>query len=330
METLSWAGVERFLKSQTPFLLSLGGTRGARIGFDATPGGHLYIRLPVPPGTEVPPEHFSEFSVKIGKDDTGTVLQLSTASDHFYREFHRFAGLLTEDFEQPEQTALGAFDAAIGRWKQFAAPKDILTPDQQLGLSGELMFLRALIRQRGPSAIDAWTGRDQSIADRHDFRIGVFDVEVKSTRTAHRRHMIHGLHQLTPSKGHSLFILSLRLADAGSDGGLSLKERVAGIRQSITGANTARAKFEEKLASAEYDDDDDEHYGNRLILADSPMIVPVDERCPRVTLNMLESVMPSAVAGRIDQMSYRVDLEGLGEPEGGQTYKRTLGDLTLE
>lgn len=329
METLSWEVLEVHIARKVPAILSMGGKRGVRLGFDPI-ARRIFVRLPVAPETKIPPTRFTELDIEVRKDDSGLVLEVSTVTERLYREFHRFAGLLAEDFEQAGRSALDAFDMAIDRWQDLASWKALLTEEQQIGLYGELLFLEALLKHAGPGAVEAWTGRNQKLPERHDFRVGSVDIEVKSTRSVSRRHFVHGLNQLTPSLGHKLFILSIRFEGAGLNSGKALSDRVGSIRISLAGATEEKKEFERKLTSAGYRDADAALYRARVILADLPTLIPVDDKCPRIVSPMLAKFMPPEAAGRIDGVSYTIDLDGLGAAQGTSLYTKVLGKIALE
>lgn len=328
METISWEVLKRHIVAPFPSILSMGGTRGVRVGYNPIKQ-ELFIRLPTDRETQVPLFSYSELSLEIVSDDTGWVMQISTKTVSLFSEFHRFAEIVTEIFEQPDQTAYSAFDLAICNWQSLVSSKNFLTSDQQLGLYGELIFLLALIQVRGSDSISAWTGRDPIIADRHDFRLDAISLEVKTTRSTQRIHVIHGLGQLQPSLEHSLFILSLRLENAGLGMGKSLADLVKIIRFNLKQEVDQLSKFESKLENAGYKDPDEKHYQDKLILADLPMLIMVDEYCPRITNEIISLSLTPEISGRISDVSYRVNFEGLGQAQGSEFYKNILGDILL-
>jgi hypothetical protein len=327
-ETLTWQTFERYLSASTPCVLSMGGSRGVRLGYDPA-AARMYVRLPSDPEDVPPVAALAEMSVERAEENGRPVLEIATASERFFREFHRFAGLLTEDFEGASETAISAFSSAVRRWQDFVSPKNVLTEDQQLGLAGELLMLTALMREYGAPSVNAWIASDQDASLRHDFRIEEIDIEVKATKSSVRRHFIHGLEQLVPAHGHDLYILSLRLEDAGMNAGASLVTLVEGIRTELGTKSRHRHVFEAKLASREYDDNDAGLYLRRLVLADAPRLIMVDDDMPRITSSTLEETMNSGLASRIDRVSYRVNLEGMGVPEGSREYEAVLPGLKL-
>jgi putative PD-(D/E)XK family protein DUF4420 len=329
VETLAWEIFEEHLHASNPSILEMGGTRKVRIGFDPL-SRWMFIWLPVDPAVSIPPSPYSELELETVQDETGYVLQIKTRAQHLFREFHRFAGIITEDFEQPQQTALSAFETAIRRWQELAAARSLLSEEQRLGLQGELTFLRALLKVEGPKGVVAWTGRNIAMPERHDFRINAFDIEVKSTRGLRRQHVIHGLEQLQASIGHTLYLLSLRFETAGLRSGRSLSDEIQEIRSNLAQGGTERTEFDKMILAAGYDDDDAPYYDEKLILADSPVLVMVDEGFPKITREIISGALVPELAGRLKDVSYRVDIEGLGVKQGSQQFLDVLGQLLLE
>lgn len=327
-ETLAWQTLEKYLSSGTPCVLSMGGSRGVRLGFDPT-SSRLYVRLPSEKDEMPSIGVFAEMSVERREEGGRPVLEIATASERYFREFHRLAGLLTEDFEGASQTATSAFSSAVRRWQDFISNKSVLTEDQQLGLLGELLLLTALFRKHGSAAVDAWIGTDQNGPLRHDFRIGATDIEVKATKGSVRRHFIHGLEQLVPALGHDLYVLSLRLEDAGMIAGVSLVDLVRELRMACDKNSRHRYAFEAKLASRQYDDNDAHLYRKRVVLADQPRLIPVNDSMPRITTATIKQSIGADLASRIDEVAYRLNLEGMGEAEGSPAYEAVLPGLKL-
>jgi hypothetical protein len=326
---LSWEALQIHLTAGVPTVLSMGGSKGVQLGY-APVENRMFVRLPVVVGTAAPPTRFTEIQLDIRSIDSRPVLEVSTTADGLFREFHRFAGLLTEDFEKPSRSALEAFDAAIERWQEFISKKSLLSPEQQLGLWGELFFLNSLVRKMGGEAISAWTARNPDFDERHDFRLTGLDIEVKTTRMSRRSHVIHGLGQLSAGVGHDLYVLSIRLESAGAGEGLALGDLVERIEDNLSGCYQANKCFAEKLRAAAFDRADRASYPERLKLADAPMLMRVDDSFPRIVSATLNNAMPAALVGRISDVSYRIDVEGFGMAHGTASFTAILGDLALE
>jgi len=329
LELLIWELFEKHLSGKNPSILNMGGNRGVQIGYNPSTQ-KMFVRIPMDAKTSIPPSPYNELTVDVYESESTIALEVSTKAQHLFREFHRFAGIVTEAFEVPGQTALGAFENAIHRWLELTSRKELLSKEQQLGLQGELTFLHALIKVHGPKAIYAWTGRNILLPERHDFRVGKTDIEIKSTRNLRRQHIIHGLEQLQSSEGHNLYLLSLKFEGAGLTGGKSLYNEVEDVRSLLEKDSTEHIEFENRIHSSGYKNDDAPHYQERFIFAESPMLVLVDDQFPRIVKNMLEMALPSERVGRITDVSYRIDIDGLGFPQGSHQFTDILGELHLE
>lgn len=306
----------------------MGGTRGVRVGYNPA-NQELFIRIPVERETTIPPTPFSEISLSIVSDDSGLVMQISTNTVSLFSEFHRFAEIVTEIYEQPNQTAYGAFNLAIQKWQELISSKSILTKDQQVGLYGELLFLNSLIKTHGPEVIVAWTGRSSDIPDRHDFRFNSIDFEIKTTKSSQRLHVIHGLEQLQPNLEHLLYVISIKIVDAGLGSGTSLVDLVRIVRKSLENNITCGTEFEMKLKKSGYKDLEAEHYQERFILSELPVLTLVDDKCPKITNETILYASSPEIGGRISDVQYRINFEGLGNAQGTDFFKKVLGEIEL-
>lgn len=320
--------LEPHLELGGPWVLAMGGTKKVLIGYDQV-DSRMYVRLPTAHGTIAPVTKLAELQVAVREEGSVAALEISTRSPAFFREFHRFAGLLTEVFETPRQNAVQAFQLALERWQEFAANRRVLTPEQQLGLLGELLLLEGIIEHRGPDGIETWTGRDPRLAERHDFRLPSADIEVKSTRGASREHFIHGLQQLVPVSDRLLYLLSLRFEAAGLGPGTSLRDQVESVRATLAQHPTPAASLSTRLQAAGFDDADAYLYADRFRLADSPRLIAVDDYCPRIVPSMIARAMPPSLAARIANVTYSLDLDGLGVSQGSPEYGEILGGIKI-
>jgi hypothetical protein len=323
METLTWEALEKHLGTGNPWILGMGGRRGVRIGFDAV-DGRLFVRLPAAPTETLEPAGLAEITTRILAEGQTHVLEVATSTPRFYREFHRFAGLLAEDFNDPSKTASGAFESALKRWRDFTSVVLALTSDQQIGLVGEMLFLRALIEHDGQKRFDTWVASDPGGKSRHDFRLGSTDIEVKATMGRTRRHYIHGLDQMMPALDHALFILSIRLDEGTGQTNPTLPHLVAWLRNACENSQAQLTRFEATLDSVNYSDSDAPRYTKRYILADEPRLIRVDESTPRITKDVIANVLTEQLAARIDKVTYRVDFEGMGHPMGSSHFDKVL------
>ena len=185
-----------------------------------------------------------------------------------------------DDLERALHVALDAFRGLLAR-----APR--LSEDQEIGLFGELVALDRLIDGVGETkALAAWLGPR---AEEHDFVLGEADVEVKTTRSERRIHVIHGLGQLTPTPGRPLHLMSVQVTGAGTD-------------------------FDDRLTDCGWEDAQaDRLYTTRLLVRSEPRFYNVDGAFPAITSAGLSRIVTRPELVR--SIDYRIDVTDL-EPQG--------------
>jgi len=102
--------------------------------------------------------------------------------------------------------------SALRQYRKLVASEE-LNKEVLLGLMGELYVLDGIRKEVGfQVAIESWHAKENSI---HDFDMGTWDLEVKTTSRSSRIHRISSLGQLEPSGKRPLFLLSMHLVEAG-------------------------------------------------------------------------------------------------------------------
>jgi hypothetical protein len=196
----------------------------------------------------------------------------------------------------------------------------MLSEEKQTGLAGELWMLERLFAFSAGGALDAWTGPR---GEAHDFRVGEREFEVKATRTERRVHSISSPTQLVPSPGMELFLLSVQFAGAGAAGGASLAERVRAARELFEPFGRA-AEFD-SLLLAKYGIGEATagHYRERVQLRSKPYLVPVTPTFPSLREDDILAI-PREGMERISDVRYRLDVSGLGFPDGSPEFLAIL------
>lgn len=243
--------------------------------------------------------------------DGRTCLELSVADAPLFRSFYQLLADLTARVLDGAPVGPAA-KAVLDDWRALLRQVGALSDERQAGLFGELWVLRRLIATRGPPAVAAWTG---PLRAAHDFRTAAGDLEVKTTYGGRRVHVVNGLSQLTPTNEIPLYLVSLRLQAAGQ-GGRSLPEAVGDVRDLLMPAPAEATQFEQVLGLAGYRDEDADLYAARRRLADPAVVVAVVDGFPRLTRAALGELSAAYAAERIVDVTYRIDVEGLGRPDG--------------
>jgi uncharacterized protein YbaR (Trm112 family) len=199
-------------------------------------------------------------------------------------------------------------------WKHFFEERggEFLSRQEQLGLFGELWFLRAhLIPSLGAEkAIQAWTGPS---GQNHDFKVGRIAFEVKSTAVKqHHKFCISNERQLDTTGFSDLRLVSLSFETVG--GGESLPSIVVQISDLLGDQQKVSDQFHAKMLQAGYTRFHDQHY-QQCYAHRQTRVFDVREGFPR----LLERDLPNGVG----DITYTIMLSACKEYEIG------LGGLLL-
>ena len=204
---------------------------------------------------------------------------------------------------------------AIGPYLALALRAEVLSVEHQLGLTGELIFLRELLAEAkgsGMSALTAiacWAGWDSAT---RDFCGTGVAVEVKTTGGEARHHWVHPPYQLlpTPGSGERVFVFSVGLKVDRSRA-YKLTTAVERVAEFLSGE--AEQAFWERIAQyggVGFDRNQWRRYELEpgFLATQSPTLYRVDQ--------LEEILRPEAFVGRtlparVLDLSYRVNLEGL-------------------
>jgi len=133
---------------------------------------------------------------------------------------------------------------------EMALRRTSLARQTVVGLLGELVFLRMLLRESNPerrdSTLDSWTGWAHSA---RDYQFGETYVEVKTTLEQRSRHQISSLRQVEEDPG-VLLLLSVGLV-ADSEGPISLPvlaDQIIGLLDVPEAPEEAPTRFLERLS----------------------------------------------------------------------------------
>lgn len=230
--------------------------------------------------------------------------QLQVDAQGIHHEAYSVLASIVDDMSNGH-SFVTATSNALRAYRDLLNQRKGLTPEQQQGMIGELLILRHARDVLGPdAALEAWLGPS---AEQHDFGFSTFDVEVKTTTSEARSHLIGSENQLQPSIGRSLWLMSVQLTGAGaSDSGHSLARLVDHLRTTFEGGNE---RFIDKLHSVGWRDADHELYLTRYILRSTPAAYLVDDEFPAITRPRLEAAVPKPEI--VGDVSYRVDLTTL-------------------
>lgn len=217
-----------------------------------------------------------------------------------------------------EARLLRIFLGRIRAWQEFMRKGiQTLSPEEEIGLVGELTMLQAIIEAGVPSAvaIEAWVGPFDGI---QDFIIGSGAIEVKATLSlVGFPAKIGSLEQLDNSTRQPLFVSGARLRQVAN--GQSLPEFVGMIRQIIQGDAEAESLLSERLLAAGYFDVHADRYARRFDLS-GLRVIEVDEGFPRLT--------SGSVPVGVRRAMYEIDIDKVaGENVGTARALKKLGAI---
>jgi hypothetical protein len=240
------------------------------------------------------------------------VLEIATVSKPLRRQFYHFAVAVSERMISDSMSAIDAVDSELQCFTDLLAERTLLGVERQIGLLGELLFLEKLALTHGTRMLDSWGGPH---GEPHDFRVEDREFEVKTTVAHKRVHIIHGSEQLVPSKGCSLFLLSILLGPPGSTTGFSLAGKVRDLQRLFAADKGRLDRFIDALEKVGLREADLPHYSRQHALRRALAVVPVDEKFPALTRPVVQQSL-GTLALRIESLQYGVNLEGLEKEEG--------------
>jgi len=280
-------------------------------------GRELALWLPAGPATSLSVSPLATLAIEVLPTPAGQMIEIRTRTPALFQEIYGFFVSVIDKIQLNHADPSAALTETVDAWRDLLRAQSMLSDEAQLGLRGELQFMRHLVARIGDEALAAWTGPQRQP---HDFRAGTSEFEVKTTRGVSHVHVISGIRQLEPSPGHQLYIYSVRLAPSGARAGTTLQEDIDRTREVLSPAG--KLCLDSILRTQYgYEPDHADWYPQRLQPAGVPRLVPVDSSCPRLTGEMLSAVPHSNL---ISDVRYRVNLEGMGYPEGSDEYDAIL------
>lgn len=163
-----------------------------------------------------------------------------------------------------EREAIHLVITQMKKWKELFSRKTLntLTPSEQLGLLGELYFLRKLLDTGLDSTLTTnyWVGPNSAP---HDFQASKWSVEVKAVGLKTQDVVnINGELQLDESSTEKLFLYKLIIEENNTDG-VTLPEVVDDVRTKLSQNANALLDVNNKLMSIGYFDSDKDLYNHR-------------------------------------------------------------------
>jgi hypothetical protein len=320
MRLESWAFIKDYLSRGVPGTFPVKGHSGIFfiVGPRAT---SLALHVPCNGAVATEPSPYQELKITDRRVDGRQVVELATATNSLFEAFYLLATAICDLIEDQHVDPVAAIQRALATFGELLRKRSLMSESAQLGLFGELGLLIAFLDTLGAGAFSSWLG---PMGERHDFRIGAFEIEVKTTMLATRQHTIHGLSQLAPSPERELFLLSLQYERAGFASGASLPDRINAVRKRLSNVPDRASAFDRHLEKCGYKNEDEAFYSGTLQLRTPPCLVPVDAHCPKITEHEMALVMTGEIRPRLLGLEYVIDVTGLGVLQGTPEFSAIL------
>lgn len=272
--------------------------------------------------TAIPPEllKLTFISARIFKQKGRILLEIATSVTSLQRQFYHFAVAVAERVIVEKRLPADAASLEIQCFTDLLEEKSLLGPERQIGLLGELLFLERVLGSEGVGALDAWLGPK---GEPHDFRLQKREFEVKTTVSPHRIHTIHGTEQLVPSKGCSLYLVSVLLGPGGAGDGFSLSEKIEQLAGKFAQVPARLTQFAAALESCGFRNADRGHYLRRFAMRRPMGLVRVDKKFPALTRPSIQGAL-GQLASRIESLQYDVSVEGLECEDGTARFSAVV------
>lgn len=309
-ELIGWRQLRAsYIEPGTPFEQSLVDDPRLSLVYDPSPG-RLGLRLRLSeshPSVRLGP--FRNVVVRTVLFSGVPHVEVLTDAPDLFRPIYALISDVLSRVADGETNCLRALELSLEDFETLLSSSIQITKERVIGLYGELWVLQQLLcKQIAP--LSCWIGADRQS---HDFRMDTLELEVKTTVANIRRHVIHGLNQLSPTPGRSLCLVSIRLGSAGSNVGESLNDLVDKVRSGLRSDSTALTQFDSVLNTVGFDPDHSECTA-RYTLAAPAMAIAVGIEFPALSHAWLATAVGDGAATRIRNVELNLDLEGLGIP----------------
>lgn len=276
------------------------------VAVDATGTRHLLVRVDDDNDDHVPrPVAGLELSVRRLRPPgqaEATWIDLASTDPTSQRTFSSLCADIIAELPDDGPADPGTVFAVLDRWRRFwAAARGGLSPDEQVGLLGELWMLLEWLPAVTVATVTAWQG---PLKGRHDYVTDSVSVEVKTTRagTGPVVHRVSRLDQLDEPGEGVLYLLSIR---AVSDplGGDSLDALIQRARDAAAAAGpTCSALLEDRLRQLKLTPEDSGRYTEpmRVVLHE---LYLVGEGFPR----LVPASFPAGLPAGVVNVAYSLD-----------------------
>jgi len=308
---VSWSNVEFYLDHALAAQIRLNGMANPRVDY-VVAGGSVELHVELAPHERPPHSPLPLVTVDQVSEEGRRMARIRTTDPSLQRDFHDLLCAVADRIVKGRQTLGEALAETVRAWTALVRRLHATSEQQRIGLFGELVVLHTL--GSGPeigwaAAVDAWVGGS---CEEHDFAMPAYDIEVKTTTSEKRSHVVHGIGQLTPKPGRPLWLISLQVTRGGAVG-RTLGGLADTIREQLRGHASERLQSFDRTVEERGmmpGDSAADSASERWTLRSDAVVLAADERLPRID-DALLSALTAEQRARLSDVNYRLDLTGL-------------------
>jgi hypothetical protein len=316
---ITWENFERdILRAGVPAVHPVAGNPPVALYFRPDIS-EIGLTIDLPSLQQVRPSPFREINISIQSAPSGPQLKVSTTNASIFRQIFPVLLEVADAVQVDGGDPITESEAAILRIGNALRLIRVLSIEKLVGLWGELWVLRQLLSEGGTSTIGCWHGWER---DRHDFRFDGFELEVKTTLGQTAIHTINGTGQLSESQEHTLYVLSVLISR--SDRGVTLGDHVRAVRGLLSTGSVEEAILESALDQLAVGEFELASATDKFLVRRPPALIRIDESVPRLTSDALAVAVGAAALGRLVDICYEINFEGLGSFADTQEYRTLL------
>jgi hypothetical protein len=282
---LSWPNLLEYLDGGAPAIVRIVGTPDVDLVIEPDEQ-RIALRGPWPTSGDVPDlAGYRHLDTRVGTGMSGDWVEFAVSGRGVLREAYPML-VAVADHVQLRGDGMGtAIERVLSTYRELLSSMGRLSEHQELGLFGELLVLNHLIGSIGEQrAVDAWRGPSR---EEHDFGLGDFDIEVKTTLSEDRSHRISTMTQLQPSPARDLWLVSVQLTTRDV-GGTTLAESIKQTMNRLS-EPALRARFADRLAEVGWDPVQAHVYVRRFAQRGGVLAFRITDEFPAITAHRLGS-----------------------------------------
>ena len=302
---LSWPNLLKYLNAGAPAIVRITGTPNCDLVIEPVEQ-RIALRGPWPTAADIPDlTGYRRLDTRSGTGASGDWVEFAATGRDILREAYPVLVAVADRVQMHGEGMGRAIQQVLSSYRELLSSLGRLSEHQELGLYGELVVLRHLIRSAGKqTAVDSWKGPTR---EEHDFGLDSYDIEVKTTLSEDRSHRISSLTQLQPSPDRYLWLVSVQLTASGI-GGTTLPQLIESIKDRLSGP-ALRSRFAERLASVGWDPTHSHLYTRRFASRSDVLTFRVTDNFPAITARRLQSI--GLPIERFTKVSYILHTAGL-------------------